>query len=149
MLHPEAVWRAPRKGIYLALGLENHHLFENANVLVDLMEPYPDVLIVLSTSWVRVLGFTAAASYLPRSLQDRAIGATFHTGMQRDWFTSSPRVHQVLGDVGRRQPSAWVAIDDDAADWPPHTAANFVASDPTYGLSAPQVYLELQQKLEA
>ncbi|WP_446719615.1 HAD domain-containing protein [Hydrogenophaga sp. OTU3427] len=48
-----------------------------------------------------------------------------------------------------RQPSAWVAIDDDAADWPPHTAANFVASDPTYGLSAPQVYLELQQKLEA
>lgn len=83
VLHPEAVWRAPRKGIYLALGLENHHLFENANVLVDLMEPYPDVLIVLQRAWVRVLGFTAAASYLPRSLQDRAIGATFHTGMQR------------------------------------------------------------------
>lgn len=149
VLHPEAVWRTRGRGIHLAPGLEDHHLFENANALVDLMEPYPDVLIVLSTSWVRVLGFNAAVSYLPRSLQDRVIGATFHTGMQRDWFVSSPRAHQVLSDVGRRQPSAWVAIDDDAADWPPHITPNFVASDPTYGLSAPQVYLELQQKLEA
>lgn len=147
VLHPEAVWRTKGKGIHLAPGLENHQLFENANALVELLKPYPDALIVLSTSWVRVLGFSTATSYLPLPLQERVVGSTFHTAMPRDWFTALPRANQVLGDVSRRAPSAWVAIDDDAGDWPSHTAANFVASDPIFGLSAQQVYLDFQQKL--
>jgi hypothetical protein len=42
-------------------------LFENAPILEILLEPYPDLKIVLSTSWVRELGFTRVQE-APRKL---------------------------------------------------------------------------------
>src|ERR1700692_2034672 len=51
-------------------------LFEFAPLLAELIEPYPQVEIVLSTSWVRVLGFRRARAELPvESLRQRVVGA--------------------------------------------------------------------------
>lgn len=37
----------------------------------------------------------------------------------------------------RRKPQDWLAIDDDAEDWPAWCLDKFVRSDPEYGLSGP------------
>lgn len=149
VLHPELVLRSRKRGIHLAPGLEHHSLFENVHILVEELRPYPQVLIILSTSWVRVLGFTGAAGYLPMRLKERVVGATFHSAMRKDWFITLPRAQQVMRDVSTREPAAWVAIDDDVADWPEQASANFVASDPVQGLAAEWVRKDLQQKLQA
>jgi hypothetical protein len=148
VLHPELVWRTRKNGIHLAPGLERHSLFENADLLVQALQPYPDARIILSTSWVRVLGFNQAAQRLSKPLRQRVIGATFHTAMPRDWFLSLPRYQQILRDVERRSPTAWLAIDDDLSDLPRPPRRNFVVSDPLLGISAPAVIENLVEALQ-
>lgn len=147
VLHPELVLRTRKCGIHLAPGLENHALFENCDLLVEALQPYPDVRIILSTSWVRVLGFNEAVRRLPQPLQRRVVGATFHTAMPRDWFLSLTRHQQILRDIERRSPTAWVAIDDDFADLPRPPRRNFVVSDPVRGIAAPAVHDDLLDAL--
>ena len=123
-LHPEEVVRHPEKGIRLMR--PGHELFEHAPLLETLLEPYPDLAIVLSTTWVRHLGYRRAVSYLTPGLQRRVIGATYHRRMDQGAFLGLSRGQQVLADVGRRRPSAWLALDDDHEDWPEHVRNRLV-----------------------
>lgn len=146
VLHHEDVWRHPRRGLYFGAKGAGHTLFENAQLLEQLLAPYPEVAIVLSTSWVRSLRYSHAAARLPLSLRERVIGATFHTRMKANAFDSLTRANQVLEDVARREPGAWVAVDD-ALGWPTDVLAHFVLSDPTAGIAAPSVTMDLEHKL--
>ena len=148
VLHPEDVRRHPRKGIRLGAGGAGHALFEHCNALVESLAPFPTVGIVLSTSWVRVLGFDKARRKLPPALRDRVVGATFHSAMDRDLFMQMPRGVQILGDVGRRRPSAWLALDDDEEGWPTEWRHALIATHPVRGLGAPGVEQELAQQLQ-
>jgi hypothetical protein len=122
-------------------------LFEHAALLARCMAPYPALRIVLSTSWVRVFrGVQKAARRLPPELRARVVGATFHSRMDPRWFRSQPRV-QVWGDVCRRQPEAWLALDDDDAGWPDVCRDHLVRTDPVLGISAPSVLAELRARL--
>lgn len=60
-----------------------------------------------------VLRYSHVCKRLPLALRERAIGATLHPVMHLDWFESLKRGEQVLRDVSRRHPDAWVAPDDD------------------------------------
>ncbi len=146
VLHHEDVWRHPRRGLYFGAKGKGHTLFENAALLERLLEPYPDVFIVLSTSWVPSLRYSYAAAKLTPGLKKRVIGATFHTRMNRNVFNRLTRAHQVLDDVDRRQPGAWVAIDD-ALGWPFEAESHFVPSDPADGIAEPSVTKDLENKL--
>jgi hypothetical protein len=122
-------------------------LFENVPILVRLLEPYPDLKIVLSTSWVRELGFTRARAFLPTSLQQRVIGATFHKRyMRKEEFAQLARYDQIIADVERRRPSRWLAIDDDIEGFPDLT--HIVPMPLGLGLGAPAAAIELEQRLE-
>lgn len=147
VLHHEDVWRHPRRGLYFGAKGVGHTFFENAHLLENLLTPYPDVLIVLSTSWVPSLGYSRAASRLPPGLRARVVGATFHTRMNRNFFNFLTRAHQVLDDVDRRQPGVWVAVDD-ALGWPKESLPNFVPSDPIAGIADPEVTKDLVAKLQ-
>lgn len=147
VLHPEDVRRHPRKGIRLGAGGAGHRLFEHCAVLAELLAPFPAVGVVLSTSWVRVLGFDKARRKLPRALRDRVVGATFHSAMDRGLFMEMPRGVQVMGDVGRRRPSAWLALDDDEEGWPTEWRHALIATHPVLGMGAPGVKDELAQRL--
>lgn len=136
VLHPEDVFRHPRRGVYLGGNYPGHALFEHAELLVALLEPYPDVRVVLSTSWVRVLRYQRALRYLPERLQMRVIGSTFHTRMNKDSFLALSRGQQVLGDAGRRRATQWLALDDDAEGWPDSHRAHLLQTDPVLGLAA-------------
>lgn len=146
VLHHEDVWRHPRKGLYFGAEGAGHTLFENVGLLAQLLDPYPDVFIVLSTSWVSSLRYSHAASKLPQSLRRRVIGATFHTRMNHDAFASLTRAQQVLEDVQRRQPSAWAAVDD-ALGWPIESLPHFIPSDPATGIADPKVTRDFETKL--
>jgi hypothetical protein len=149
VLHPEDVWRRPGWGAYVATP-PGHRLFEHAGLLAEVLAPYPDLRVVLSTSWVRVYNSVSkVARRLPDSLRARVVGATWHREMHADLFQSMPRGVQVWGDVGRRLPEAWLALDDDEAGWPAVCRGQLVHTDPVQGISAPAVLAKLQGRLAA
>jgi hypothetical protein len=148
VLHHENVMRHPRRGIYLDAPPE-FTLFQHAELLETLLAPYPDVRIVLSTSWVRVLGYSRTVKRLTPSLQERVIGATYHSRMSERLFTLLPRGVQVLDDVEQRRPADWIALDDDDVGWPEEHRDRLVLTDEQLGLSGSGTAEALSRKLVA
>lgn len=143
--HENCYWHA-RRGAYL-VAPEGHTLFQHVGLLEELLAPYPEIQIVLSTSWVRRLGYSRTAKRLPVALRHRVIGATFHSFMNRDEFESMPRGMQIWADVMRRKPRDWLALDDDGAGWPEHCLANYVQTNDILGLNEPWVIEECMKML--
>ena len=150
VLHRDAVYRQPGRGIYIRGG----ELFEWGHFLEELVRPFPDLRIVLSTSWVRELGYDRARSYLPPMLAERVIGATFHRrihGPTRElrWhWAQMPRGQQIAEDVSRRRPRAWFAIDDATDEFTPEQSAFLVHCQSESGLSDPAVRAEFSAMLQ-
>lgn len=135
VLHHENVLWHPRRGVYA--GAPGFVLFEHAALLEELLLPYPAVRIVLSTSWVRTYGCYGAAKRLRASIRARVVGATFHSQMDEQLFLRCSRGQQVVADVHRRSPSAWLALDDTDQGWIPTVRDNVVITDEQLGISAP------------
>ena len=146
VLHDEdVVWRLGKGILMRAPG---RSLFEWESILVDLLAPHPHVQIVLSTSWVRVKSFNYAKHRLSQSLRDRVIGATYHKGlMVADTFAAMSRGLQIWSDVLRRQPTDWLAIDDDDFGWPAWCKDKLVLTDAQLGLSDPAVQQAIKERL--
>ncbi len=135
VLHPDAAFMTKR-GIELRGPGE---LFMWAPILENLLAECPQIQIVLSTSWVRVLGFRAAKKRLPDSVQDRVIGATWHSGEAIGWpgqikFEDMTRYQQIMRYCGRARLSDWIALDDDIAGWPDDQRHRLLQCDPQKGL---------------
>ncbi len=132
--HFDSVYASSNRGIHMAeLG---HELFEWAPILEWLLQPFPEVAIVLSTSWVRVRSLEFAKVQLSPSLQARVIGATFDNRVtQKLEFDLMPRGMQVWRDVERRKPEKWFAIDNDDRGWPAWCRDHLIKTDDRLGLS--------------
>jgi hypothetical protein len=149
VLHPEDVRRDRKRRPYVA-SPPGHTLFEHADLVADLLRPYPEVRIVLSTSWVRVYdSVSRATKCLPPELRLRVIGATYHRQMSVDGFLQMSRGMQVWADVQRRSPDAWLAIDDDDSNWPTWCREQLVRTDEVLGLGSPPVLDAFTRKLAA
>jgi len=146
VLHHENVLWHPKRGAYLCAPAE-HSLFQHAGLLEDILAPYPDLRIVLSTSWVLRYGYSRAGKRLPSGLRARVIGATFHTVMNLDTYLQLVRGRQVWADVARRLPRAWLALDDSYQDWPDWCLENLVRTHEVLGISDAAVQDELRHKL--
>lgn len=146
--HENCLWH-PRRGAYLCAP-SRYTLFQHAELLAQLLEPYPAVKIVLSTSWIRRYGVRASTKRLPPELQARVIGGTFHSRhMREEDFQWLPRGQQVIEDVLRRQPRDWLALDDAEDGWSGPYAAHWVQTHQYEGISDPEVLAVFKQKLEA
>lgn len=128
-------------------------LFEWVGFLEDVLHDAPHVRVVLSTSWVAILGFNRTKSYLPESIQTRVIGATFHSAYgnaygitKREWPTLS-RFQQIMMYVARNPGHDWVALDDDDEGWPDAQRHHLVHSDSERGLSNPKTVEQLRSAL--
>lgn len=150
----EAVYWHPRKGPFMSQKLAaGRSLFEWVPQLEEVLASFPDVRLVLSSTWCIRPGFGKTLKNFPAGLRSKFIGGTFH----RRWhgadpwllesFRSTPRGLQIWADVQRRRPRHWLALDDDVADWPSFALENLVACDGSTGLSCPRVQSELRQKL--
>jgi hypothetical protein len=128
-------------------------LFEYASRLERILAPHPALQLVLSTSWVRVMGYAYARRCLPPALRERVVGATWHTRFAEDdalatwWIHEASRYAHIAHDLARRQPQDWLAIDDDLRGWPADAGRHLVACDPRFGLSEPRVRLQLEKRL--
>jgi hypothetical protein len=83
-------------------------------VLDDLLFPYPEVEIILSSDWPLVLGTEFTRDAIPSSrLRERIVGATFD-GCELDPLVWSvlTRGGQILDYVERNLPLRWLAVDD-------------------------------------
>lgn len=146
VLHPQDVWM--KQGAPYIRSPTSHRVFENELLLATMIQPYPNLRIVLSTTWVCRFGYRGAASYLHPELQRRCIGATWHRGMGRYRFSYMSRGEQVLDDVSRRQPRRWLAIDDQKEGWGAAEVSHLVATDPISGLNQPATIEKLTQALK-
>lgn len=151
VLHHDNVARGARRTARMVES--GRVLFEWASVLVDELQPYPSVTIVLSTSWVRVLGYARTRAYLPAALRERVVGATFHrrehgaTRDLRELWAQSARGVQIARDVERRRPLRWFAIDDAVKEFLPHQQEWLVPCDSSKGLGAPEARQRLREML--
>lgn len=115
VLHPGEVYRIRGQ---IVLQCDGICLFEWAPLLAEYLEPHPDVRIVLSTSWVRVLSFSGARAWLPDALAKRVIGATWHSAMNQAWWRGLSRYDQISRHAQRHRISRWLAVDDDGMAGP-------------------------------
>lgn len=155
VLHPDAAYLIGGRPVLKTEG----ELFMWAPVLVELLRPYPEIKIVLSTSWVRVLGFGKARDYLPPELRSKVIGGTWHSAMGRhaegthrtdiSWFVESSGYQQIARYISRAGVRAgnWLAIDDDADGWADTQRERLVETDGVIGLSSSLAQNELRAKL--
>lgn len=144
VLHPDEVYCYRKIGIVLKA--DGISLFEYAPILVDILEQFPNTRIVLSTTWVRMLGFNDAKAWLPEKLQEKVYGATFHSHMDKHWWSTLTRYDQILAYVNRHRVSNWVAIDNDDEGWTGNFN-HFVHTDDWLGIFPNDKRTELIEKL--
>ncbi len=118
--------------------------FEYAPLLVAALEPYPDVRIVLSTSWVEVFGLEESRAFLPEELRRRVMGATYY----EEWPARLTRYGQIVHYVRRHLLTRWLALDDDDQGWPAEHRQRLVRTSGLLGLAHPDAVPELTDKLK-
>jgi hypothetical protein len=147
VLHPDEAYMSNGS---VVLRCDGHNLFEHAELLADLLEPYPHVEIVLSTSWVHQLGFEFAKARLPDRLQAKVIDATFDPDREEKIFWQRfPRHGQIDSYVERYNLTEWLAIDDDDKEWPDEKRYYLIHTDDWGGIGDIAAQNELITKIEA
>ncbi len=144
VLHPNEVYHYHKRGVVLEC--DEHALFEHAEALVDILEPHPQVSIVLSTSWVSVLGFDRTKDYLPGALQKRVRGATYHSAFN-GWWDSATRYQQIAGYVACHGLSDWIAVDDNDVGCPDESRHHLVFTNEMAGQGERAAQERLAEKL--
>ena len=161
VLHPNEVTKPVNKPLRLDVP---GHLFMHAKVLEELIATY-DVSIVLSSSWVRMLGFSVTRRKMPKTLAKRVVGATWHSGMVdvvsypysigsklADPFNYMSRYQQIKHYVEQHEIKNWLAIDDlhsgtEIESWPIEMRKHLVLTDGELGISCIKAQQELTKKL--
>lgn len=150
VLHHENVYWNRKRGAFIAdeEAQRGHKLFEYAPLLEQALSNYPNLKIVLSTSWAVQYGCAKAAKRLPNGLRTRVVGSTYHSLMHKAEFQSIPRGLQIESDARRRNAAGWVALDDDDTGWPQTCKDNLILTTGPLWLAAPGVIDLLHEKLE-
>ncbi len=152
VLHPDAAFLVKGRPTLRAQG----ELFMWAPLLVDVLADFPDVEIVLSTSWARELSFSRARRWLPNELRGRVIGSTWHSCMKfqadgfllaRTWWDQATRYQQIRRYVDRARLVDWLAIDDQPEGWNADDREKLVHANGDTGLSDPRVLALLAARL--
>jgi len=148
VLHPDAVFLT-RRGPQLR---SDGALFMWAELLEAELDAFPHVKIVLSSSWVRNLGFSRATKRLPLAIRRRIVGATWHSSMSKEladgiWWDESTRYSQIARYVSRSLVTNWVALDDDAEGWAHADRDKLVKTLPNEGISNQATRMDLRSKL--
>lgn len=146
ILHPADVRVTPeeprRPKVYVHGNPTDEPLFRYVSLLELLLSPYPDLRIVLATSWVRAFGYESALKRLSPALQERVIGAAT--------FPAPTRFGAIDIDSKERGLTRWIALDDDHLGWPDEHRHQLVGpTNPVLALVEPGVAAKLATMLDA
>ncbi len=153
VLHPDAAFLVKGRPTLKADG----EFFMWALLLTKTLADFPEVQIVLSTSWARELSFSRARRWLPQEWRTRVIGSTWHSAMSfkcdgfrslSTWWDEATRYQQIRRYSGRAGLSDWVAIDDQPEGWGADDPDKLVHTHSETGLSDPVVRALLAARLE-
>jgi len=119
--------------------LDNPRLFRWMPILRQLLEPYPEVRLIISSDWRRILDDETLIRLLG------SLGKRFYGVVE----TYGPSWHdEILTEVQRRGLNRWIALDDHPSiaiksrrNW------RFISYSPDSGLSDQRVQQELKRKL--
>jgi hypothetical protein len=150
VMHPDSVF-VTRKGPKLH---GEGQLFMWMPILETELTKFPAVELVLSTSWVRHIGFARAKRRLSMELQSRVVGATWHSSMANTWadqvwWDQATRYGQIMRYVSRANIASWLALDDDVEGWAQSNHHRLIHSDGGRGLSDELTAQDLRTKLTA
>jgi hypothetical protein len=146
VLHPDEVY-VNNNGTPL-LPSHKGSLFMWAPVLVELLDPYPNVRIILSTDWVRRLGTKEAADYLVEPLKARVVGSTAASRGWKGWKERGIAVENYVNQNAVAH-GRWIALDDDDAGWTIEGRRNLIWCDADQGISSAAVQADLAERLKA
>jgi hypothetical protein len=117
-------------------------LFEFAPLLVEMLEPYPAVEIVLTTSWLQAMPTERVVSYLPPELARRVVDTTRgRIARFSHMKDGSGRTDIIASYAYGKRLKNWLAIDDSVygayyfGREPGELVQNFVLLDSTRGIS--------------
>ena len=117
-------------------------LFEYAPLLVEMLEPYPAVEIVVTTSWLEVMPTETVISYLPPELARRVVDTTRgRVARFSHMKDGSGRTDIIASYAYGKRLKHWLAIDDSVygagyfGREPGELVRNFVLLDSTRGIS--------------
>jgi hypothetical protein len=117
-------------------------LFEFAPLLVEMLDPFPLVEIVLTTSWLQTLPVDAVISYLPPELARRVVDTTKKLKPRLSYeHSGAGRTDVIVAYAYAKRLKNWLAIDDSAygaakfGREPGSLISHFVLLDSARGLS--------------
>lgn len=150
VLHPADVRvteeEPERARVYIGGRPSDHPLFEHAPLLESLLEPYPEVRIVLATMWARAMGLEFAAKQLPAGLWSRVIDTVWRGSLLE--YPPGFRYDVIQIDAESRGLTEWLALDDDTNYWPADQLYRLVATTHYFdALAEPGVAEELSEAL--
>ena len=88
-------------------------LFEYAPLLAEMLEPYPGVQIVLTTSWLQKLPVEQVIAYLPPALAMRVVDTTRGFKPRISYLRDGcGRTDVIRSYVFEKRLKNWLAIDD-------------------------------------
>jgi len=117
-------------------------LFEFAPLLIEMLEPYPSVEIVLTTSWLQKLPMIKVISCMPPELARRVVDTTEGRKARFSYMQNgSERTDIITCYAFGKRLKNWLAIDDSVygayhfGREPGELVRNFVLLDSTRGIS--------------
>lgn len=114
-------------------------LFEFAPILTEILQPYPTVEIVLTTSWLQRLPTERVIAYLPPALARRVVDTTRDMKPRFSYLQSgSGRTDVIASYAQGKGLRNWLALDDsvfDAHIFGRELVGNFVLLDSALGIS--------------
>ncbi|ASL44107.1 hypothetical protein bAD24_I11495 [Burkholderia sp. AD24] len=124
-------------------------LLEYAPYLVDVLSPYPQVEIVLTTSWLHSLGAGKSIALLPDQLRHRVVGTTLDTpprlGEIKD---GTAKTMTAIRHAAKHSIQRWLALDDEAWGVPSDYEQHFLRTHVETALGAPEARNRLRRWLE-
>lgn len=124
-------------------------LFEYAPYLIDVLAPYSQVQIVLTTSWLHSLGAERTIALLPDHLLRKVVSTTLGTpprlGEIKD---GTAKTMSIMRHAARHGVSKWLALDDDAWGVPSGFEEHFLHTDSEKALGSPEARKQLREWLE-
>lgn len=121
--------------------------FEHLPRFESILRQFPEVDIVVSSSWREAYTWDHILNYFSEDLHRRIIGATPVLSAESPQYRAHVRhseIRKFLVDSGR-DPHRWIALDDDASLFPP-MCEQLVLCDAQRGLDAATARL-LRKKL--
>ncbi|MFM0653454.1 HAD domain-containing protein [Paraburkholderia sediminicola] len=112
--------------------------FESAHHLSDALAPYPDLQLVLTTSWTRWFGDADTAALLPRELRQKVVGTTREYPPRfGELQNGSGRTWSIIRHAGAHRLNKWLAIGDDFRGVPLDLMSRFFVVPKDTGLETP------------